>query len=356
MDNVNPGAQVPKKRVSNLLDNLDNDLGEYGFKEDSTEHQFIDAWNSNDQSIIRQLLPEIDIYMNDGLIVELMMISLSEYDIYKQKMFTHILDEKIIQPLENNGLILIMLYLAWLAEENDMKKFFHQEYLKLLDKSAYLVIKDKNAILELYNKCLSSDDLNYTVIPIKSVHNPLLFIKAGFLPCLDTNLQIGLEYYINGMSYDDIKFWTGSSKSYYILKNLSTYPIWIYKSIESHKKHAIELADSLPLILYAPEFIYKKSKRPINNMSLFRGSIAQTAKKSDIINNTLISDGIKWNVIPVTRYASGMSKGLYHDHKDYDTEFCGTFYFNEVESSTYLRYMTSRKFLSSFRNTETRGS
>jgi hypothetical protein len=52
--------------------------------------------------------------------------------------------------------------------------------------------------------------------------------------------------------------------------------------------------------------------------------------------------GVTWNVIPVTRYGSGMSRGMYH--KDTSNQYCGTFYYSEPESTTYLAYMTSRTY------------
>ena len=59
----------------------------------------------------------------------------------------------------------------------------------------------------------------------------------------------------------------------------------------------------------------------------------------------MVLDGESWNVIPVTRYAKGMSRGLYFEEaSDVDIEYCGTFYYHEPESTTLLAYKTSESF------------
>jgi hypothetical protein len=98
-----------------------------------------------------------------------------------------------------------------------------------------------------------------------------------------------------------------------------------YSTMNGMMQYALENASSLALLLFAPEHVYRESKRPVNSMEMFQ------TPDSHIIRE--IPDPLEF--IPVTRYAKGMRRGLYHDgeHKDY----CGTFYYHEPESTTYLR-------------------
>lgn len=105
----------------------------------------------------------------------------------------------------------------------------------------------------------------------------------------------------------------------------------MYMSIERMKQRAYETASSLMLLLFAPEHVYKQSKRPVNNMEMFKGvkclhhSLAERQRVTNV------------PYIPVTRYARGMSHGLYYTDADADSSsFCGTFYYMEPESTTYL--------------------
>ena len=54
--------------------------------------------------------------------------------------------------------------------------------------------------------------------------------------------------------------------------------------------------------------------------------------------------GEKWKTIPITKYAAGMNRGLYYT-TNIHPELCGTFYYYEPESKTYLAYNTSRTFV-----------
>ena len=76
-------------------------------------------------------------------------------------------------------------------------------------------------------------------------------------------------------------------------------------------------------------------------MSLFRSPISRTISRAELVGNKVTIDGEVWSVIPVTRYAAGMSKGLYWDERPQD--ICGTFYYHEPESTTYLAYKTEMR-------------
>ena len=235
-----------------------------------------------------------------------------------------------------------------------IKKKFKQLYNRLFDKLDPFIIRNITDIDNLYNECLSKNEPRF--ILIKQIYDPLRFLISGFMPFTDENnfwqFEISpLEYYINGMNIESIEFLMRESWSS-IIKRLSIYPIWVYKPISYHIDDAIETAYSLPLLLYTPELVYKISNRPITDMSLFRGPMSHIIKKSQIKNNKIIIDNIEWNVIPVTRYAKGMSKGLYFndsdDENECDSSYCGTFYYYEPESTTYLCFQTERTFFNKY--------
>lgn len=121
---------------------------------------------------------------------------------------------------------------------------------------------------------------------------------------------------------------------------MATEARWIYRTLKSHKEIAIETTSSLPLLLYAPDYVYPESNRPITDMSLYRTRNSITARRSEIIDNTVVLNNEVWNVIPVTRYSGGMSKGLYYGNYD-ERYYCGTFYYYEPASTTLLAYKTS---------------
>jgi hypothetical protein len=113
------------------------------------------------------------------------------------------------------------------------------------------------------------------------------------------------------------------------------------KSLESWKKEAIATGAFIGLNIFGDRFTYIGSKRPINSMDMFRTPISFTYSNGDIIDNKILISNEEWNVIPVTRYASGMSRGLYYTKKPTPAEYCGKFFYNE--STTLLAYKTSHK-------------
>lgn len=107
---------------------------------------------------------------------------------------------------------------------------------------------------------------------------------------------------------------------------------WLYASIAERHTEAKKDVNSLPLLLYAPDLVYK-SKRPKTDMDMFRTPNSIVASKAELDNGRYK----EWSVIPVTRYAYGMSRGAYYEVET-TQKFCGTFYYIEPESSTYLAY------------------
>jgi len=138
---------------------------------------------------------------------------------------------------------------------------------------------------------------------------------------------------------------------------------WYYSTLETHKRNGIQEAVSLPLMYIAPHLVYKGSKRPVTEMNLFRSPISARMDVDSIVtdsdgNSTVVVDGNTWNCIRVTRYGSGMNRGMYYksDESLYGApnsvdvtiggckKYCGTFYYHEPESTTFLAYKTSRTY------------
>lgn len=209
-----------------------------------------------------------------------------------------------------------------------------------------IILSSDNDIINF--AIVASRDLfkkNLSFIRIRSnfISNPFLFIEKGFLPSFEKedydfkkyfDLKLDpkflLESYVKGLTEGEFIFWYGSS--FDKLLDLKYHPIWIYGTIEYWKELAIKTIYSLPLLIYAPEYLYKESKRPKTDMLMFRLSG---------FNNNLLEKDTK--LLPVTRYAQGMSQGLYYKNIDSDLQ-AGTYYYHEPESRTFLKYKTMLTF------------
>jgi hypothetical protein len=85
--------------------------------------------------------------------------------------------------------------------------------------------------------------------------------------------------------------------------------------------------ESFPLLMFGQhQRIFKNSARAKTDMSIFRTADSKVVAGPDV------------NMIPVTRYAKGMSKGLFYDAEEDRTVYCGTFYYMEPESNVFLRF------------------
>lgn len=189
------------------------------------------------------------------------------------------------------------------------------------------------------------------IYPVQYVKDPKMMIRLGLWP---TSIHVGGLWaveWLNGMSTDLLNFWNGSHTSSEIAR-LHHETRWVYRTLESWKKIAIQSVNSLPLLLYAPELVYKDSKRPKTDMSLFRSPSSLTIEGGVGRDKEIVVNGENWRVIPVTRYAAGMSGSFYYDDEgeaEEREEYCGTFYYYETGSTTYLAYKT---FLVAFNKTD----
>lgn len=202
-----------------------------------------------------------------------------------------------------------------------------------------------------------SHDVKYIKVQISSLSNVKLFIEKGFLPVFDSmnnieaNKSYGMiyvaekeyitkafeAYILSNLTDEEFEFWF--ERAFDKTINLSTHKDWIYGTIEHWKEKSSHDADSFPLLLYAPDQVYL-SKRPKTEMLMFRNP-----------DMTRMSIKQESQYHPVTRYGQGMSRGLYY--KGENTDFCGTFYYVEPNSSTYLQYNKSLIFRNKYQATKT---
>lgn len=152
---------------------------------------------------------------------------------------------------------------------------------------------------------------------------------------LPTNVVAALE---EGMSGRQIKILTDSSV------NLREGMYFEARSFESAKRLAIENCFSGSLKYTNPEMMYR-SGRPRTDMSIFRLPFSlQSPGIKNSPHNGYVVEGGEFHYIPVTRYASGMSRGLYYndysedstEEENFKTDYKGTFYYHEPESTTFL--------------------
>lgn len=191
-------------------------------------------------------------------------------------------------------------------------------------------IKEAEAAKNLLNK-------NFVLIFNKGNIAKESLLKLGYAPAIKiikSGYSIEAEYWeylMEGMSQEELDFWFPDPE----LNNW-----WVYQTRGYMIKSALESGSSFYLMFLAPELMYKSSKRPINNMDMFR--TADNLVFKELVSEVVNFEGKVFNTIPVTRYAVGKSKGLFWTEKSEDN-FCGTFYYFEPESTTYLLYQNGLK-------------
>ena len=248
------------------------------------------------------------------------------------------------------------------------KNFWKKSFEKIIeDKKPFIDVKltCEADIINTKNMCksyikkhgLPKEDRGYVKFVVDYVYDVNLFIKYGFIPDFKTDNHILEDYllYENVENrYDILDFWHSISHNiitYEHFNNLNTCRYWKYCSLKYNKRKAIEKCDSFKL-LTRPELLYSKSKRPITNMKLFDHGLTYDSKDIISENNTSENNtsennyigtinisGILWNFIRVTRYAKGMSRGLYYGNSSINF-YGGVFYYLEKESKVLLLFKT----------------
>ena len=177
------------------------------------------------------------------------------------------------------------------------------------------------------------------VFPVERVYDPRRMILAGLSPTSREITAPWITDWLEGMPLPEIEFWHDISGLGRIIQLMHDEMSWAYIPLQNHQQFAIRTAFSGMLLMYAPELLYTRSKRPRTDMSLFRSPLSRTIARDFVRDGVVTLSGEQWNVAPVTRYADGMSKGLYYGETP--VAVCGTFYYREEESSTLLAYRTS---------------
>ena len=169
------------------------------------------------------------------------------------------------------------------------------------------------------------------------------YVKNGFLPIQSgTNNKILFEeflehYYLDKLSTKELRFWYGESAEE-LLKSIAKSGLFMYCNIKGWIDYSIKNGIALPLLLYDKTQVYK-SKRPKTDMLLFKQVTSLKYVKNSVraiskyTQSFKLLDGTLVEGVSVTRYANGMSNGLYYDNQG---EYCGTFYYQEPESTTFL--------------------
>ena len=206
---------------------------------------------------------------------------------------------------------------------------------------------DFSDLISQVERALLDKDINLITVGIKGNHTVDDLIKIGFLPTYiaDTTASHDqdstwalIDYYIEKFKPETINFWFKRTAGIEALIGETKKGWYFYANIKGWKDFASKTSTSFPLLMYAPDQVYK-SKRPRTDMLMFRQATSaiynQVQDSGDY--KIIIGDNFKLKGLPVTRYAGGMSKGLYYSQET-EEKFCGTFYYLEPESTTYLTF------------------
>jgi len=197
----------------------------------------------------------------------------------------------------------------------------------------------------------------------------ILFFLAGFYPSgtsfLDDNVLFWwlIDARKTGLvlSPNETAFWSANPSAGDHLRKMMTSGRWDFSSIAGIREEALQRGGSLTMYLCAPRMLYE-SNRPITDMGIFRTpfnhvisrdeiQVDDRGQKYIILRNTTTNspkdrsrgEDERWNIIPVTRYAGGMRKGLFYEGET-PTNICGTFYYHEPKSTTFLAFRSSETF------------
>ena len=210
---------------------------------------------------------------------------------------------------------------------------------------------DIQNMIKKYEILFSEQEDQNAPIPIFFIRNVYEYremIRYGLYPI---NIKFDRKFvdYYDNIDTLLFSFIHKDDMSYYEDLNIRDC-IWQYASLEYYKSRALTTCETFPLLNY-PKLIYS-SNRPKTDMHLFRSETSKSISKNDLVPNedgytfTIKIDDEKWNAIPVTRYAKSVDLGLYYVDKK--SKFCGTFYYYEPESNTYLAYHTNRQYFNKY--------
>lgn len=233
-------------------------------------------------------------------------------------------------------------------------RFLSREYTNLDERYAISVVGRGQVqnIAEVFRELSKYLDGQRTVVHcfLEGVKDPLAMIYAGLLPHPDVTIvwlpqqesdkylsyfssEEMLSLLVAGVPLQQIAWWLSLED---VKEALSYVQLWSFYTKEGARKEALR-GNSYASVFTYPELLYKTSKRPRTDMSMFR--LPASLRLSDMRPQE--------KLLPVTRYALGMRKSLFFEETA-KKEFCGTFYYWEEESTTFLRYQTIHSSFSKF--------
>lgn len=168
----------------------------------------------------------------------------------------------------------------------------------------------------------AEDGKEVIIAPVGNIP-PIELVKRGFWPVMMRDRD-----YYDYKSYRAVAYGEDGE----IHSMLS----WVYIPLEAARKDGVETCNGLQLSFRAPDLLYK-SGRPKTDMLLYRNASSNRVPLASIADGTWTTE--TWFTIPVTRYSAGMQRALYYTKGD-SSKFCGTFYYLEPESTTFLAYRT----------------
>lgn len=225
-------------------------------------------------------------------------------------------------------------------------------YYKLVGNSSIYNISaefEGDKINEIIDWCVNELPKNHRGICSVYINGDInidKLLKNGLVPALyHYKMKSKLSELLKYVDYADdiVHYWMLSD--YDSRKILSEYRVW---SMLTEKKILSYGGESLIKYTY-PNNLYS-SNRIKTTMSLFRTPYSKIGVRKDDsitssnekyyeiitpiknVNYTLIG----YFCIPVTRYAKNINSGLYYPEGQINRKFCGTFYYYEPESTTFL--------------------
>lgn len=199
--------------------------------------------------------------------------------------------------------------------------------------------------------------VNSVIVKINNDTDFSSLVRSGFIPHgivfsdNNTNPAMFIAHFLEELTEEEEELWFGdtveTSRRYLKKVNYIHYGKYVYANLKGWQEHAMKKALSFPLLLFFPDQLYA-SKRPVTDMSQFRQVTSALYERSSLRDSPagpyfkeISIQGSTHFAIPVTRYSDGMSKGLFHDIYD-ENLHCGTFFYFEPESTTYLTFNTVR--------------
>lgn len=214
------------------------------------------------------------------------------------------------------------------------KYFIERTYNKFTDIN--IILRDCNEFIQ------SNSEVSICNFIINFDFNPYEFLYNGLLPYMDHfnnhYKQMFLVAVKDEIPDNVMEFFYGNTAYNYLKKRRW----WTMRTLKDIQEE-ISSTTSLSLMFSYPHMLYTISSRPKTTMDIFRTPLSLTGKiregKLQVNDNTYHiynKNNVKLPIaVPVVRYSKGVDVGLYFAKKS-KKPICGTFYYYEPESATYL--------------------